>query len=61
VERGSRGPRGADLAFHTWRDPLERVAALAEQQGVPLATPEIGEVLTLGRARENRQWWTGLR
>ncbi|WP_246312000.1 MBL fold metallo-hydrolase [Pseudaquabacterium terrae] len=50
-----------DLAFHTWRDPLERIAALAERESLPLATPEIGEVLTLGRPRENRQWWKGLR
>ena len=50
-----------DLAFHTWRDPLERVAALTEQHGIALATPEIGEVLTLGRLRENKQWWKGLR
>ncbi len=50
-----------DLAFHTWRDPLERVAALAERRSVALATPEIGEVLTLGHARENKQWWKGLR
>src|SRR5262245_50576221 len=50
-----------DLAFHTWRDPLERVAALTEQRGIALATPEIGEVLTLGRPRENKQWWKGLR
>jgi L-ascorbate metabolism protein UlaG (beta-lactamase superfamily) len=50
-----------DLAFHTWRDPLERVAALSAQHGIALATPEIGEVLTLGRPRENKQWWKGLR
>lgn len=50
-----------DLAFHGWRDPLERVAALAQQRGIVLATPEIGEVLTLGRPRENRKWWEGLR
>ncbi|MBE7369647.1 MBL fold metallo-hydrolase [Ramlibacter pallidus] len=50
-----------DLAFHGWRDPLERVAALAQQRGIALATPEIGEVLTLGRPRENRKWWEGLR
>ncbi|HSW07473.1 MBL fold metallo-hydrolase [Aquabacterium sp.] len=50
-----------DLAFHTWQDPLNRVAALAEQQGLPLATPEIGEVLTLGRPRQNTLWWKGLR
>lgn len=50
-----------DLAFHAWQDPLERVAALAEQQGLPLATPEIGEVLTIGRPRQNTLWWKGLR
>lgn len=50
-----------DLAFHTWKDPLDRVAALAQQRGIHLATPEIGEVLTLGKPRENRKWWEGLR
>lgn len=50
-----------DLAFHTWRDPLERVAALAKEKGINLATPEIGEVLTVGKVRENRNWWEGLR
>jgi L-ascorbate metabolism protein UlaG (beta-lactamase superfamily) len=50
-----------DLAFHTWRDPLERVSALAQEKGLNLATPEIGEVLTVGKVRENRKWWEGLR
>jgi L-ascorbate metabolism protein UlaG (beta-lactamase superfamily) len=50
-----------DLAFHPWKEPLERVAALAEQRGLALATPEIGEVLTLGKPRLNRKWWEGLR
>jgi L-ascorbate metabolism protein UlaG (beta-lactamase superfamily) len=50
-----------DLAFHGWRAPLERVAALAQERGIALATPEIGEVLTLGQPRENRRWWEGLK
>ncbi len=50
-----------DLAFHTWQDPLERVATLAAREGLTLATPEIGEVLTIGRPRDNRLWWRGLR
>jgi hypothetical protein len=50
-----------DLAFHTWHDPLDRVAELAARQGLPLATPEIGEVLTIGRPRTNVLWWKGLR
>ena len=49
-----------NLAFHTWRDPLDRVAALAEAQALPLATPEIGEVLTIGQPRTNVLWWKGL-
>ncbi len=50
-----------NLAFHTWQDPLERVAALAQSKGLALATPEIGEVLTIGQPRTNRLWWRGLR
>jgi L-ascorbate metabolism protein UlaG (beta-lactamase superfamily) len=50
-----------DLAFHTWRDPLERVAAIAEKKGLQLATPEIGEVLTIGKRRVNKRWWQGLK
>ena len=50
-----------DLAFHTWRDPLDRVAAITAREKIPLATPEIGEVLTIGKSRENVLWWKGLR
>ena len=50
-----------NLAFHTWQDPLERVAALARTSGLPLATPEIGEVLTIGLPRNNLLWWQGLK
>jgi L-ascorbate metabolism protein UlaG (beta-lactamase superfamily) len=50
-----------DLAFHTWRDPLERLADLAQAGNIELATPEVGEVLTIGRPRINRRWWVGLK
>ena len=50
-----------DLAMHAWRHPMDSVSALAEQKNLPLATPEIGEVLTLGQPRENKAWWKGLR
>jgi L-ascorbate metabolism protein UlaG (beta-lactamase superfamily) len=50
-----------DLAFHPWQAPLDRVADIAEREGLPLATPEIGEVLTLGQPRQNQRWWKGLR
>lgn len=50
-----------DVAFHPWREPLDRLAALAAARGIELATPEIGEVLTVGRARSNQRWWDRLR
>ena len=50
-----------DLAFHTWQDPMNRLADLAAQKGITLATPVIGEVLTIGQARHNVRWWDGLR
>ena len=50
-----------DLAFHSWHDPLDRLAALAAARNLTLATPVIGEVLTVGQARENKRWWQGLK
>jgi len=50
-----------DLAFHSWKEPLERIAKLSAEQKVTLATPEIGEVLTIGQARTNRLWWQGMK
>ncbi|RYZ09990.1 MAG: MBL fold metallo-hydrolase [Comamonadaceae bacterium] len=50
-----------DLAFHTWQDPLVRLAALTEARRIELATPLVGEVLTIGATRTNRRWWEGLR
>ena len=49
-----------DLAFHTWHDPLDRLADLSEAKGLALATPVIGEVLTIGQPRTNVRWWAGL-
>lgn len=46
-----------DLAFHAWRAPLDAIAQLAEEQGIILATPELGEPVTVGRARSNARWW----
>ena len=50
-----------DLAFHTWHDPLDRIADLSAAQQIELATPVIGEVLTVGAPRKNVRWWAGLK
>jgi len=50
-----------DLAFHTWHEPLDRLADLAVAKNIELATPEIGEVMTVGQPRSNKRWWVGLK
>lgn len=50
-----------DLALHTWHDPLDRIADIAEREGIDLATPQLGEVVTIGLPRQNVRWWQGLR
>ncbi len=50
-----------DLAFHTWHAPLDRIADLAAAKKIDLATPEIGEVVTVGQPRTNVRWWAGLK
>ena len=46
-----------DLGFHAWREPYERIAKLAEEGQVPLATPEMGEPLDLKQPQAGKHWW----
>jgi L-ascorbate metabolism protein UlaG (beta-lactamase superfamily) len=46
-----------DLGLHRWQEPFERIAALAQERGVALATPEMGEAVDLGRPQAGRAWW----
>jgi L-ascorbate metabolism protein UlaG (beta-lactamase superfamily) len=46
-----------DLAFHPWYEPFERIAALAHTQGVELATPMMGERLSLAQPQAGGAWW----
>ena len=50
-----------NLAFHSWQDRMERVAALTEAHRLTLATPIIGEGLTVGAPPVNVQGWKGLK
>lgn len=46
-----------DLAFHAWHEPLDRIAALADQAGQRLATPLIGQAIHLAAAHVDDRWW----
>jgi len=49
-----------DLGLHRWQEPFDRIAALAQAQGVQTATPEMGEALDLTAPQAGRQWWRGM-
>ena len=46
-----------DLAMHVWDDPFERIHALAQAQGVALATPRMGERFDLAAPGSTSPWW----
>jgi hypothetical protein len=46
-----------DLAMHAWHEPFDRILALAQAQGVPLATPAMGERLSLTQPQSDERWW----
>jgi L-ascorbate metabolism protein UlaG (beta-lactamase superfamily) len=46
-----------DLAMHAWHEPFDRILALSEAGGVSLATPAMGERLSLKQPQAGRRWW----
>jgi L-ascorbate metabolism protein UlaG (beta-lactamase superfamily) len=46
-----------DLALHPWEQPFERISALAASNGVPLATPVMGERVDLRALEPRPAWW----
>jgi len=47
------------LALHTWTDPVERVLPKAEELGIEVITPKIGEVVRLNQLSDSKDnnWW----
>ena len=46
-----------DLSLHAWHDPFDRIAQLAAERRLPLATPEIGKVLDIVAPMAGHNWW----
>lgn len=46
-----------DLAYHGWTEPMERVLAAAERQGVEVLTPRPGASVEPGAAPAFERWW----
>jgi L-ascorbate metabolism protein UlaG (beta-lactamase superfamily) len=49
-----------NLAFHSWRDPVERAVAAASASGVRIVVPEPGEFVEPSSAPAISSWWRAL-
>jgi L-ascorbate metabolism protein UlaG (beta-lactamase superfamily) len=49
-----------NLAFHDWSEPVERLAAEAEAQGVRLVIPRPGQPVDVDDPPELETWWRDL-
>jgi hypothetical protein len=43
--------------LHSWTDPIERITAEASSKNVTIATPIIGEGVTIGVQTPILEWW----
>lgn len=46
-----------NLAFHPWREPVERLSRLAEWRNIPLLLPKPGSPTEITGASLNTFWW----
>lgn len=45
------------LALHAWTEPIERLLAETGKKGITVATPQIGELVQVGKAASQNRWW----
>ncbi len=46
------------LALHSWKDPVERLTKKAQELGVSVITPKIGEQFLLNEIIiDDNDWW----
>lgn len=49
-----------DLAFHSWREPIDLLSLHARSSGVEALTPRLGEVINFDNPAKTVDWWSGL-
>jgi L-ascorbate metabolism protein UlaG (beta-lactamase superfamily) len=50
-----------DLGMHAWHEPFDRIMVLAQGKNIPLATPQMGEMLSMKQPHEGQRWWTAVK
>jgi L-ascorbate metabolism protein UlaG (beta-lactamase superfamily) len=51
---------GFPLALHPWKEPIERFTAEAEAKEFPFFVPQVGELIRMGEAPSDNEWYKGL-
>jgi len=46
-----------NLSIHNWWEPIERVSKEAQEKGVKLLTPRIGQTLSVDENPQTSPWW----
>lgn len=46
-----------NLAFHSWKEPVERLIKEAERKKIPLLLPQPGQTLSIHQGAYNSKWW----
>lgn len=46
-----------DLSYHAWDEPIERATETAQERGVDLVTPMVGQEVAFGSGFESSRWW----
>ena len=46
-----------NLAYHDWREPIQRAITAAEDKGIRLATPRIGQMFEPNEPLPQSKWW----
>lgn len=46
-----------DLGLHPWQEPFDRIMALAQEKGIAITTPQMGEQLDARQPAAGTAWW----
>lgn len=49
-----------DLSVHPWHEPFERVLALCNARDISIATPIMGERVSIDGPHSSERWWRGV-
>ncbi|WP_309669620.1 MBL fold metallo-hydrolase [Gemmatimonas sp.] len=48
-----------NLAYHSWREPIDRLMRAGAAQQITIVTPRPGEAITIGSVLPTTSWWAG--